>query len=444
MAIPSSTARGAEDVCECGRPRQATPTALVMGRGILGQLPGVLRDMDPTGAGEVIVLFDPVTSSLFEERVVRPLREAGRTVKPLILGEEGRAFEPDEHAIEAVKAAVSAALPGSLLIGVGSGAINDLGKRISAEMDARYVCAATAPSMDGFAAPISAIVIDKVKTTVESRCPDAVVADLEILCEAPPAMISAGFGDALGKLTSLVDWKLAHVLFDEHWCRKTADEVGGIARRVWQAADEIAARSTRGVQDLMEALFRAGTSVIHVGSSRATSGGEHLFSHFVEMWHLNRGLRPPAHGHVVGVGTLLMSRVAEALKQLDHLPETVQRSERSPEDVLADLRIDQIPQNFGLTKFDEARAKERLNVIRARWSRVLKALEAIPASQEIEAALQAAGCPVRMSELGLDGTIARRAIERCRFLRERYTIIDLAADAGVFPEIVEELVERFA
>ena len=393
---------GAVDVlCECGRPEVPIATELVLTSGALLELPRVLRALDPDGVREIVVLFDQVTHALFGERVLTPLRNESLAAAPVVLGEEGRAFEPDERAVEAVKAAVSPG--GSLLVGVGSGAINDLGKHISSQMDVPYVCVATAPSMDGFAAPISAIVVDKVKTTVESRCPDAVVvADLDILCGAPPAMISAGFGDALGKLTSLADWKLAHVLFDEHWCRATADEVGEIARRVWGAAAEVADRSAGAVQDLMEALFLAGTSVVHVGRSRATSGSEHLFSHFVEMWHVNRELRPPAHGHVVGVGTLLASRIAEALKELRQLPDAVERVRCSPEEILSSLLIEKVPENFGVGKFDEQRAAERLERIRAQWGQVILVLESIPSSHEIETALRVAGCPTRLSQLGLD------------------------------------------
>jgi len=489
MALMEMPALESRDVsCECGRPRVAVPTKLAMGSRVLQELPEVLKGMTPNGTCQVVVLFDPITNELFGERVLRPLQSAGLSVRPLVLGEEGRPFEPDERAIQTVEAAVRAAKetapaalsraaedaavqaarnaadtpsvtpgagtaagPGSgepVLVGVGSGAINDLGKYISAKEGVKYVCVATAPSMDGFAAPISAIVLNKVKTTVDSRCPDAVVADLDVLCGAPPAMISAGFGDVLGKLTSLADWKLARVLFDEHWCRETSDEVEGIARRVWQSAEAVSARSPEAVRDLMEALFLAGTSVVHVGRSRPTSGGEHLFSHFVEMWHLNRGLRPPAHGHVVGMGTLLMSHIAEALKRFDPATwseeQALAKREALPEEVLAALQIDSVPDNFGKSKFDKEQAAQRWGGIRARWSEVLSVLEAIPASAQIEAALLKAGCPTRLSQLGLDRATGRLAIAYCRFVRERYTLIDLAADVGVFPAIVDQLVEAYA
>jgi hypothetical protein len=38
--------------------------------------------------------------------------------------------------------------------------------------------------------------------------PDAIFADLEILAKAPAVMVTAGFGDMLGKYTSLFDWSI--------------------------------------------------------------------------------------------------------------------------------------------------------------------------------------------------------------------------------------------
>lgn len=391
---------------------------------------------------KVVVLFDPTTFSLFGEKVFALLRSSGIEAQALVLGDPARPFEPDEEAIERARSAAESG--GALYIGVGSGAINDLGKYVSSQTGVPYVCVATAPSMDGFAAPISAINVKKVKTTVPSRCPDAVVADLDILCVAPAPMISAGFGDVLGKLTSLTDWKLAQILFDEHWCRSTADEVGAIARRVAQAAEAIAARTPEAISDLMKALFRAGTSVVHAGRSRPTSGGEHLFSHFVEMWHVNRGLRPPAHGHVVGVGTLLVAHIAQVLKSVSAPPRSVEKSGESVQDVLAALKIDSVPDNFGIGKYDHDQAVQRLERIKLRWREAVEAIAELPSPQEVKTILEKAGCPTRLSQLGLTRETAVQAIRWCRYLRERYTLFDLAADVGVLSQLVDELVGEYA
>ncbi len=430
-------------MCVCGKPRTRRNLEFVLAHGALRELPQLLGKAAGAGAPiEPVALFDATTHKLFGERVLRSLSSGGIEAKPLVLGDDARPFEPDEVAVRMAEEAVMG-LAHTAVIGVGSGAVNDLGKYIAAKRGLRYVSVATAPSMDGFAAPISAIVVNKVKTTVASTSPDAVVADLDILTGAPRPLVSAGFGDVLGKLTSLTDWRLARVLFDEYWCQETAEEVGAIARRVMLTASSVSERSPEAVGDLMEALVRAGASVLHVGSSRPTSGAEHLVSHFIEMWSANRGMRPPAHGHVVGVGTLIASRVAEALQQVDTLPAAALVEVR-PEEVLKELKIDGVPENFGLSKFDETARKARRTRIADRWSLARQELSRLPRPSEIADVLHKAGCPTRLSDLGIQRDVAVRAIGWCRFLRERYTLFDLAADVGILPELVEELAAEYA
>ncbi len=426
------------DTCVCGRSVTPIDTELVLRRQALGELPRVMRAlMARDGVPKALVLFDQTTHTLFGDRVLAPVRAAGLSATEVVLGSPALPFEPDETAVKHVRETVGEQK--ALLVGVGSGAVNDLGKYVSAELGLPYVSVATAPSMDGFAAPISAIVVNRVKTTVPSRCPDAVVGDVEILAGAPAAMVSAGFGDVLGKLTSLTDWRLAYALFDEYWCAKTDQDVGSLAERVKQLAPAIQRRQPEAVGGLMEALVRAGTSVVHVGYSRPTSGAEHLISHFVEMWSNNRQARPPAHGHTVAVGTLTVCRIAEALKSLEHPQFPKEWEQEAPERVLDALKIEHVPSNFGMSKFDASLARSRVEQISARWPQALEILARLPSADEVRSVLEVAGCPTSFAELGLDAQTARQTVSWARYLRERYTMLDLAADLGVLPGLIDQL-----
>ena len=53
--------------------------------------------------------------------------------------------------------------------------------------------------------------------------------------------------------------------------------------------------------------------------------------------------------------------------------------------------------------------------------------------------LRAAGCPTHPSEIGLDLDRFRRSYALARQIRSRYTVFDLAAEAGCFDTCVEEL-----
>ncbi|HET7558765.1 MAG TPA: iron-containing alcohol dehydrogenase, partial [Limnochordia bacterium] len=325
--------------CACGRTHAPLDVRVVIGEGALGALAPVAAAAD----GAPLLLFDAITFALLGERLIAALGPLGERSAPLILGAPGKPFEPNSEAIAAVMTAAREAR--GLVVGVGSGAVNDLGKYVAAQLERPYACVATAPSMDGYAAPISALFLDGVKTTVDSKRPDAIVSELDVLLGAPAPLVAAGFGDVLGKLTSLTDWGLGRALLDEYYCERIAGDVRAIALDVYERAGEIAQRTPAALGKLMAALVETGLSVSYVGNSRPTSGAEHLVSHFVEMWSLNRDSRPPAHGHVVGVATLCASEIAAALAALaaNDLPKEAPPIDQALPEVLGALKLAESP-----------------------------------------------------------------------------------------------------
>ena len=86
-----------------------------------------------------------------------------------------------------------------LVLGVGSGVINDLCKIVSFESNIPYYIVATAPSMDGYASGGSALILKGMKVTINVRPPKAIIGDTDVLKNAPQKMLQAGYGDIIGK-----------------------------------------------------------------------------------------------------------------------------------------------------------------------------------------------------------------------------------------------------
>lgn len=438
-ASPSSASSSpAAETCVCGRSNRPLDLAVHIGPGALEALPEALAAL---GAERVTLLFDPVTYGFLGDRLRSVLRSEPFTVATVVLGSQERPFEPDH---QGVRLALAQDPHPSVIVGVGSGAINDLGKYAAWEAGSKYVCVATAPSMDGFAAPISALVVDGVKTTYDTMRPHAIIGDVDILASAPPRLIAAGFGDIAGKLTSCRDWEMARSLLDEAFCHIAQGEVIALAEEVMARAGKLASGDREAVGALMRALVETGYAVAHVGNSRPTSGSEHLVSHFFEMGSANRGRRPPVHGHVVGVATLLVCEVAAVLGEMEaaDLPVEAPPIEREPAQVLEGLALARVPDNFGSSKFDPAVRTERLQRLRARWDELRPIFHRIPRPETLAAALSAAGCPTRLSELTDDEALASKALTDARYLRERYTLWDVAADVGILPDLARRLYDR--
>uniref|UniRef100_UPI001F2C3C19 iron-containing alcohol dehydrogenase n=1 Tax=Cronobacter sakazakii TaxID=28141 RepID=UPI001F2C3C19 len=66
--------------------------------------------------------------------------------------------------------------------------------------------------------PAAPLILKGKKQTVQTTAPIALFADLELLCQAPQNMVTAGFGDMLGKVTSLADWEISRLLAGEPYC----------------------------------------------------------------------------------------------------------------------------------------------------------------------------------------------------------------------------------
>jgi glycerol-1-phosphate dehydrogenase [NAD(P)+] len=58
----------------------------------------------------------------------------------------------------------------------------------------------------------------------------------------------------------------------------------------------------------------------------------------------------------------------------------------------------------------------------------------IPA-ERIHDALRRAGCPTTPEEIGLSPEFYATAVRNARFLRNRYTFLDLADDTGLLPTL---------
>jgi glycerol-1-phosphate dehydrogenase [NAD(P)+] len=91
--------------------------------------------------------------------------------------------------------------------------------------------------------------------------------------------------------------------------------------------------------------------------------------------------------------------------------------------------------DFAKKRLTKATAEAMTQRVRTQWPEVQQRLGAIarPAA-ELEDVLRRAGAPLTPEALGWTATFYRQAVTRAREIRNRWTFLDLAADAGVLDE----------
>jgi glycerol-1-phosphate dehydrogenase [NAD(P)+] len=428
---------------------EATDTAEVaIGSGALASVAEVVEG----GAGDrpVQVVADATTWEVAGAAVQRRLEAAGRATQAPYRFPPGALVTATYDNVERVRDALAAhhAVP----VAVGSGSLNDIVKRAAAETGRPYVVVATAASMDGYTAFGAAITRDGYKQTMTCPAPRAVVADLEVLAGAPPAMTASGFGDLLGKVTAGADWLVADALGAEPVDPTAWELAQGSLREAIGHPAELAGGDRDALGRLVEGLVLSGLAMQAHASSRPASGAEHQFSHLWEMEGLGHDRRPPlSHGFKVGVGTVAIAALYERLLDRDLADLDIKGLRRAwpgPEQAEAAVRaahttpgLDEAAVAETLAKHaDPAALARRLAVLADRWPLLRDRLRAqlLPAAR-LRELLAAAGAPTRPAELELTAEAFRDTYRRARMIRRRYTVLDLAAETGTLDELVDEL-----
>lgn len=380
---PISQWAGMEYSCACGKSHKVDIQAIRVGSGVIQELPGILRDL---GASHIFLVTDNYTYEAAGRQVEQLLDQAGLSYHKRVFQTE-TPLVPNEYALGSVLAAMTS--QDDMLLAVGSGTLNDVTKYVSARTGVPYVIAATAPSMDGYASTVAPTILDGFKTTLPAVYPAAIVADVDILKDAPMPMLTAGFGDIIGKFTSLADWRLSHQLNGEYYCPEVAGVIEAAVETCAANAQALAQREPQAIQAVTEALILSGLAMGMVGVSRPASGAEHQMAHYWEMDALRRGEEHPLHGNAVGVGTVLAASLYE-------------------------MAAEYLPQGF-----------------------------AAPDKGQILACLQAAGSCADPKELGIRRELCLESLLHAMELRDRFTVQKLLEQKGQLISCAQELVARY-
>jgi glycerol-1-phosphate dehydrogenase [NAD(P)+] len=291
--------------CSCGRSHAMETVFSVVEPGCLNRLSEYMTRYGLTG----------YTVAVYDENTYRATEGKHPAVNcEVILNPE------DLHANEHGVALLEAELPAEaeILIAVGSGTIHDITRYVAYEHHARFVSCPTAASVDGFCSSVAAMTWKGCKRTLTAVAPTIVVADLDVIKNAPLFLAKSGFGDMIGKYIALTDWQVGHLLTGEFYCDRIATMTREATNAVLECAGGIVDRDEETFEKLMYGLLLSGLAMQMMGNSRPASGAEHHISHLIEMQPEGVGVSSSAlHGEKVGVGTLLALEEYHRLAESD-------------------------------------------------------------------------------------------------------------------------------
>lgn len=437
---------GASFACDCGKNHETHFSKMILEEDALFKLPALLGEF---GYQFPYLISDTNTYRVCGQLVCGILDAAKVRYEKIVLQSP---LEGDLPADEEAFGRVCMAFPKEcdVVISIGSGTINDLGRYLSYITGREFLLVLTAPSMDGCVSGVAPLIQNHLKITFPAHAPRALIGDLKILSEAPMKMLSAGVGDILGKYNCLADWKLSAIVNQEYYCPTIEGIMRSAIDKTMEAARNLKERRIEDIKTLTEGLVLSGIAMDFAGNSRPASGAEHHLSHFFEMQFLFDGIPAVLHGTKVGIGTVITLGFYNKLASMDR-PDFAKLREQIPDRPGFETWVKEMERAYRegapmvielekrAKKNDPEKLSQRLDRIEAHWNEIQSLAASVPQADEIAAILKSLYAPISPAEVGVCKEYVADGILYAKELRDRYTILQLLWDIDCLTQMEESL-----
>lgn len=426
-------------ICDCGKLHDSLIDKFVAKKGAIKMLPDLIREYNCTKA---FILADKNTYKAAGEKVTDILTENETNFSKYVFNND--VLEPDEHSVGSAVMHFDNSC--DIIVGVGSGVINDIGKILSKISGKPYIIVATAPSMDGYASATSSMTMDGLKVSIPARCANVVIGDLEILKNAPERLLISGLGDMLAKYISICEWRIANIITGEYYCENIAQIVRDALNKCVINADGLIKREEKAVEAVFEGLVLSGVAMNYAGLSRPASGVEHYFSHIWDMRGLEFGTKVDFHGIQCAVGTMYAVKIYDKIKKF--IPDR-KIALKYAENFDYDSYKEKLKKFLGKSadavialeekekKYNCQKHALRLEIIIENWDKLLEIIdEEVPTVAELQEILDKINAPKSAAEIGMDENIVPMTFAATKDIRDKYVLSRLAWDLGIIEEII--------
>lgn len=406
MVIDSKQYNG---LCSCGKNHEMATEFCLIERGCLKKVDTYMKEYGLQGY--CVAVYDENTYKATADRHPRVDAEVVLPAENLHANEHGVALLLEELPEET-----------EIIIAIGAGTVHDISRYCAYKKKLAFVSCPTAASVDGFCSSVAAMTWNGCKKTLTAVAPRIVVADLDVIKNAPIRLAKSGFGDMIGKYVSLTDWKIGNLLTGEFYCDTIAELTRQATENVLASSEGIASGDVNAYEKLMYGLLMSGLAMQMIGNSRPASGAEHHISHFIEMNPpLIENSSDALHGEKVGVGTLLAIKEYRRLASLRQ-PSCSDYKMFSAElitSVFGDEMATGILEENGIDVAEHITAAK----LQEKWNDICEAISQLPELNELEELYEKLGVKATLAEIGLSRELENVLLKNSPMVRNRLTLM---------------------
>ena len=313
------------------------------------------------------------------------------------------------------------------IIVIGSGSLIDLCKFVSFRNNQNLIVFCSSLTAAATTSTVS-LTNNGVKETIKSKIAQSIIIDLDNLRMTPFRLLRSSLGDVLCRSTCQIDWLTSHLFLNTEYDETPFALQYEDERLLLNNSYKI----LEGDYDTLAALSRMtllnGIAAIIIGSTHAGSMGEHLISHYIDMF---MGEKHPGtlHGEQVAVTTLLLSKIQN---QIINFSDTLvfkklNITDNKFRELFGNKIFTQMYEQFKKKYFDGEKLDNLNNLLEKKWpeQKTILKKHLLP-TESIEKALKNCGAPTNNVELRIPNNFYNLAIKNSFLLRDRFSYLDVA------------------
>ena len=327
------------------------------------------------------------------------------------------------------------------IICIGSGSVIDLCKFISNQNNQGLFVYLSSLSAAATTSTVS-LTEDGIKISVKSKIPEAIIIDLDNLKIAPARLLRSALGDVLCRTTCQVDWLTSHLLLETFY-----DETPF----AFQYEDEKillnhSQKILTGDEETLAALSRMtllnGIAAIIIGSTHAGSMGEHLISHYIDMF---MGDEHPGslHGEQVGIATLLLSKMQNDILNSSKTPQFLEINYDLIifENIFGKDAGSNLHKQFQNKLFTQKSLTDINKKLIENWSDYKKTIIKFAVhTDKIKKSFINCGAACTNGDLNIPDDFFQNAVENAYYLRDRFSYLDIMQYLGCIDKYSKNLI----
>ena len=327
------------------------------------------------------------------------------------------------------------------IICIGSGSVIDLCKFISNQNNQGLFVYLSSLSAAATTSTVS-LTEDGIKISVKSKIPEAIIIDLDNLKIAPARLLRSALGDVLCRTTCQVDWLTSHLLLETFYDETPFALQYEDEKILLNHSQKILTGDEETLAALSRMTLLNGIAAIIIGSTHAGSMGEHLISHYIDMF---MGDEHPGslHGEQVGIATLLLSKMQNDILNSSKTPQFLEINYDLIifENIFGKDAGSNLHKQFQNKLFTQKSLTDINKKLIKNWSDYKKTIIKFAVhTDKIKKSFINCGAACTNADLNIPDDFFQNAVENAYYLRDRFSYLDIMQYLGCIDKYSKNLI----